>query len=98
MSTRIFFFEKITTFVCLVGSGLNDIFQLKTQSRIFTKSLLTLQAETLALFTTEKREVSSANNFTWRKVINVNEKKLIGLKLKLAAHQLPPISRLRIDH
>ena len=60
-----FFFvvvEKITSFACLAGSGLNDIFQLKAQARIFTKSLFSLEKETLALFTTEKREVSSANS------------------------------------
>ena len=59
-----FFFEKITSFVCLVRRGLNDIFQLKSQSRIFTKSLFSLEEETLVLFTTEKREVSSANSLT----------------------------------
>ena len=58
----IIFFEKITSFACVVESGLNDIFQLKAQSRIFTKSLFSLKAETLALFTTKKREVSSANS------------------------------------
>ena len=57
-----FFFEKITSFACLVGSGLNEVFQLKAQSRIFIKSLFSLEAETLAIFTTEKREISSANN------------------------------------
>ena len=46
----------------MVGSGLNDIFQLKAQSRIFTKSLFSLDGQALALFTFEKREVSSANN------------------------------------
>ena len=63
MSTRIFssfFFQPCLLF--LGGSGLNDIFQLKTQSPIFTKSLFRLEAETLALSTIEKREVSSANN------------------------------------
>ena len=63
MSTKIFF-EKITPFTCLVGSGLNYIFQLKAQSCIFTKSLFSLEAETLALFTTQKREVSSTNSLT----------------------------------
>ena len=53
-----FFFEKTTSFACLVRSGLNDIFQLKALSRIFTKSLFGLNAEILALFTTEKGEVS----------------------------------------
>ena len=71
MSTRnifflfsFFFFEKITSFACLAGSGLSDIFQLKAQSRIFTQPFFSLEAETLALFTTEKREVSSANSLT----------------------------------
>ena len=43
------------------------------------KSIFRLEAETLPLFTTGKREVSSANNLTavvrpQRKVVNVNEK------------------------
>ena len=58
------FYEKIDSFACLVGHSLNDIFQLKAQSSIFTKSLLSLKAEKLALFATEKREVSSANSLT----------------------------------
>ena len=58
------FFEKTTSFACLVGSGLNNIFQLKAQSHIFTKSLFRLEVERLALFTTEKREGSPANNLT----------------------------------
>ena len=37
---------------------------MKAQSRIFTQSLLELESKTLALFTTEKREASSANNLT----------------------------------
>ena len=64
MSKRSYFFEKITSFACLVVSGLNDIFQLKAQSRIFTKPLFSLEAETMALFTTEKSEVSSENSLT----------------------------------
>ena len=64
MSTKTFFLKKTTSFGCLVGSGLNGIFQLKAQSRIFTKLLFSLEAETLALFTTEKREVSSGNSLT----------------------------------
>ena len=58
------FYEKMTSFTCLVGHGLNGIFQLNAQSSIFTKSLLSLKAEKLALFATEKREVSSANSLT----------------------------------
>ena len=37
---------------------------MKAQSRIFTKSLFSLEAETLASFTTGNREVSSANSLT----------------------------------
>ena len=43
---------------------LKYIFQLKAQSRIFTKPLFSPEAETIALFTTEKREASSANSLT----------------------------------
>ena len=65
MSTKNFFFvEKAASFTCLVGSVLNGIFQLKSQSRIFIKSLFRLETETLTLFTTEKRGVSSANSLT----------------------------------
>ena len=64
MSTKNFFFKKITFFACLVESGLNDIFQSKAQAHIFTNSLFSLEAERLALFITEKREVSSANSLT----------------------------------
>ena len=59
-----FFYLKNNFFRLFTRTGLNDIFQLKAQSRIFTKSLFSLKAETLALFTTKKREVSSANSLT----------------------------------
>ena len=59
-----FFLKKITSFACLVESVLKYIFQLKAQSRIFTKPLFSPEAETIALFTTEKREASSANSLT----------------------------------
>ena len=59
-----FFYLKNNFFRLFTRTGLNDIFQLKAQSRIFTKSLFSLKAETLALFTTKKIEVSSANSLT----------------------------------
>ena len=55
------FLEKITSFACLVGSGLNENFHLKAQS---PKLLFSLEAETLRLFTNEKSEVSPANSLT----------------------------------
>ena len=39
-------------------------FSIESTVSYFTKSLLSLEAETMALFTTEKREVSSANDLT----------------------------------
>ena len=50
------FFRIITSIAYLVGSGLNDIFQLKAQSHIFTKSLFSLEAETLALLQLRKEK------------------------------------------
>ena len=65
MSTKILFlFEKITYFAYLIQSWLNGIFEFQVGSRIFTKSLFSLEAETLALFTSEKGEISSANRLT----------------------------------
>ena len=55
-------FEKITSFACLVRPGLKNVFQWKAKFCIFSKPLLSLEAETLALFTTETRGISSANN------------------------------------
>ena len=73
-----FFFEKITSFACLVGYGLNDIFQMKAQSRIFTKSLFSLEAEIVALHTTENREASSANSLTL--VVKPKGKSLMSMR------------------
>ena len=64
MSAKNFFKKNTASFFCLVGSGLNDIFQLKAQSPVSTKLLFSLEAESLSLFTTEKREVSSGNSST----------------------------------
>ena len=56
--------EKTTSSACLVGSRLKDVFQWKSQARVFTQSLHELEVETLAWFTTEKKEASSADNLT----------------------------------
>ena len=92
MSTRIIFLEKITSFAGLLGSGLNEVLQLKAQSCIFTKSLFSLDAETLALFTTEEKEISSANSLTivarprGRSLIKMRKNN--GLELNPVANQL----------
>ena len=58
------FLENITSWTCLLISGLNDIFQLCVHSDIFWRSLFNTSAEVLLLCTTENREVSSAKRFT----------------------------------
>ena len=54
--------ENITSFACLVRPGLKNVFQWKAEFCVFIKPLFSLEAETLALFTTETRGISSANN------------------------------------
>ena len=39
--------EKTTSSACLVGSRLKDVFQWKSQARVFTQSLHELEVETL---------------------------------------------------
>ena len=50
-------------------------FPIEGKSRIFTKSLFRLEPKPLVLFTTEKREVSFANNLT--SVVRPRERSLI---------------------
>ena len=52
----------MTSWACLLGSGLNLIFHWKAQLLIFIKSLLRSFAVEFILWITEKREVASANN------------------------------------
>ena len=54
---------KITSWACLLGSGLKFIFLWKAQSLILLKSLFQSVVLELIFWTTEKREISSANNF-----------------------------------
>ena len=53
----------MTSCACLAMSGLNSIFQLKTHSNIFLRSSFNKFADSVALYTVENNEVSSANNF-----------------------------------
>ena len=55
--------ENITSWACLIGSVLKLIFHWLDQLLILHKSLLSSFAEVFLLCTTEKREVSSPNNF-----------------------------------
>ena len=43
-------------FVYLLGSLLNDIFKLKSQSSVLTKSLFRVETERLVSFKTEKKK------------------------------------------
>ena len=57
------FLLKMTSWACLLGSGLKLIFRWKAQSLIFFKSLFSSFAEVVMSCVTENRDVSSANNF-----------------------------------
>ena len=59
-----FFLEKIISCACLVRSGLNDIFHWYSQSCIFNRSLLSVEAEVFTQFTMLNKEVSSAKSLT----------------------------------
>ena len=57
------FLLKMTSWACLLGSGLKLIFHWKVQSLIFFKLLFSSFAEVFMSFLTKKRDASSANNF-----------------------------------
>ena len=56
------FLEKITSWACFLGSGLNDVFHWWAQLEIFSKSLFNWSADRLTFFTVEKIDVSSAKS------------------------------------
>ena len=59
-----FFLEKISSCVCLVLSGLNDIYYWYAQFCIFNRSLINAEAEVFTQFTMLNKEVSSAKSLT----------------------------------
>ena len=60
----LYFFLLIFIFcACLLGSGLKLIFNWKAQSLLNSRSVLISLAEALTSWTTENKEMSSANNF-----------------------------------
>ena len=58
------FLEKITSWACLVRSGLKTIFYCLAHSRIFLKSLFSTFAVSKGSQISENKVVSSANNLT----------------------------------
>ena len=74
-SILLIFLLKITSWACFLGSGLNLIFHWKAQSLIFIKSLFRSFAVEFIFWTTENREVSSANNFGFE--VKPSDKSLI---------------------
>ena len=69
---------KMTSWVCLVDSGLRFIFHWKTQLSIISKSLLRLFSEVWLSWITENKDVSSANNLAF--VESPSERSLILIK------------------
>ena len=57
-----FFLLNIISCACLAGSGLNFVFHWKAHSLIFSSSWLRSFAEASMSWTTENKDVSSANN------------------------------------
>ena len=55
-----FFLEKKISCACLVRSGLNDVFHWSAQSCIFSRSILSVEAEVFTQFAILNKEVSSA--------------------------------------
>ena len=58
------FCERITSWACLDGSGLRDIFHLLAQRLTLSRSLFSFCEVLIGLQTTESIEVSSAKSFT----------------------------------
>ena len=69
------FLEKITSFACLLGSGLNCIFHRKTHLLIFSKSEFNCFADISISQTFEKKEVSSAKIPSGRSFMKIQTKR-----------------------
>ena len=77
-SILLIFLLKITSWACLLGSGLNLIFLWKAQLLIFVKSLFKSFAVAFILWITKKRGVSSANNLGFE--VKPSDKSLIWIR------------------
>ena len=59
------FFEKTTSWACLVGYGLKAIFHCSSHRRVLSRSSFSIFAVSSGSETIENKEVSSANNLTF---------------------------------
>ena len=91
----IFFLLNIIPCVFLLGSGLKLIFYLKSQLLINVKSLLISVAEVLMSWTTENKEVSSANNL--HSLLRPSGKSLTYIKNKRGPRMEPCGTPARIS-
>ena len=72
--------KKITSSACLLGSGLKLIFHWNAHLFIFFRSSFKFFADKVISWTTENREVSSANSLGFE--IKLSERSLINIKKK----------------
>ena len=72
------FQPNITSWACLLASGLKTIFHWKAQSLIFFKSSLSYGADTIISWIAENKDVSSANTLTLED--KLSDKLLISMR------------------
>ena len=63
--SSLFYKKKITSYACLLGSGLQIIFHWFAQAFILLKSLFKLVADKFILSATEKSETSSTKSLAF---------------------------------
>ena len=74
------FLEKITSCACLLGSGLKLIFHWNAHLFIFFRSSFKFFADKVISWTTENREVSSANSLGFE--IRLSKRSLVNIRRK----------------
>ena len=77
-SILLIFLLKITSWACFLGSGLDLILHWKAKTFIFIKSLFRSFAVEFIFWTSENREVPSANNFGFD--VKSSDKSLIQIR------------------
>ena len=95
----VFFLLNIIYWTCLLRSGLKFIFHLKAQLPIFFKSSLRSLAEVLISWTTENREVSSANSL--HSLLGPPDKSLIYINNKgpsIDPWRIPALTSAQDEH